>query len=146
MARRDVMASSSISMSFDRETVVLTLQNNRAEHEKIYKESVEGYRKKLKEALQKYHDVIDEKLLELSEKELPNPYVENPAGHLRVPGNSLKEYDTVLEMLELTEDETIILDQDQYNCYMKDNWYWMKEFLTTNSAYSVSAGAKLSSM
>jgi hypothetical protein len=146
MARRDAMASSSISMSFRKAEVIETLKKNRAEHEEIYNEAVEGYREKFIEALNETIKMVEEKRNELREKRLPSSYLESPINRLRSPSNSLKEYDTVLEMLELTPDETIVLDQDQYNCYMKDNWYWMKEFLTTNSAYSASAVMKLSTM
>ncbi|MHA2280269.1 MAG: hypothetical protein ACXAC5_05380 [Promethearchaeota archaeon] len=147
MARRDAMASSSISMSFKKEEVIATLKKNRAEHQEIYDEAVEGYRKKLVEALNETIEMVEEKRSELEEKRLPKPHLkEYPLSGLSVPGSSLKEYDTVLEMLSLTPDETIVLDQDQYNCYMKDNWYWMKDFLVSNSAYSVSAVKKLSTM
>lgn len=147
MARRDMMASSSISMSFDKATVVETLKKNRAEHETIYKEAVEGYRKAFEEAVLETQDTLVNKLSELKDKDLPSPHLKkHPLQTLTVPKNQLKEYDTVLEMLELTADDTIVLDQDQYNCYMKDNWYWMNDFLVSNSAYSATASLKLGSM
>lgn len=147
MARRDLMASSNISMSFDKETVVRTLQENRKEHEEIYNEAVEGYRKAFEEAIIDLQGVLADKLGELEKEKTPDSRLKRNSMHqLSVPTNSLKEYDTVLEMLELTPDDTIVLDQDQYNCYMKDNWYWMKEFLMSNSVYSMSAATKLSSM
>jgi hypothetical protein len=147
MARRDIMSSSTISMSFKKEEVIEILRENRAEHQKIYDEAIEGYRKKLVEALDKAIKMIEEKRDELEEKRLPKPHLKDwPLNGLNVPGNSLNEYDTVLEMLQLTPDETIVLDQDQYNCYMKDNWHWMKDFLMSNSAYSSSAVMKLSKM
>lgn len=147
MARRDMMASSSISMSFDKATVVKTLKENRAEHEKIYKEAVEGYRKAFEEAVDKTGKLLEAKLAELENEDTPSPHLKKqPLSELRVPKNQLKEYDTVLEMLDLTADDTIVLDQDQYNCYMKDNWYWMNEFLVANSTYSDTAMAKLRSM
>lgn len=141
------MASSSISMSFDKATVVETLKKNRAEHETIYNEAVEGYRKAFKEAVQETQSVLADKLGELKDEDLPSPRLnKHPLQSLSVPKNQLKEYDTVLEMLELTADDTIVLDQDQYNCYMKDNWYWMNDFLVSNSAYSATASLKLGSM
>lgn len=147
MARRDMMSSSTISMSFDKASVVETLKENRTEHEKIYNEAIAGYRNVLRNALDKVVELVSEKRDELEEKKAPSPRLKtDPLSSLAVPKNQLKEYDTVLEMLELTSDETIVLDQDQYNCYMKDNWYWMNDFLLSNSAYSASAGAKLSSM
>lgn len=147
MARRDAMVSSSISMSFIKAEVVNTLIKNRAEHEKIYNEAVVGYRKKFLEAIVEMKKMLDEKCNELENNELPNTRLKGyPLGELSVPNSSLDEYDTVLEMLKLTPDKTIVLNQDQYNCYMKDNWYWMKDFLTVNSVYSASAGLKLSSM
>jgi len=147
MARRDMMSSSTISMSFRKEEVIDTLKKNRAEHQKIYDEAIEGYRRALSDALWDMDSLIKAKLKELDEERVPKPSLKKyPLSNLREPGNSLKEYDTVLEMLNLTPDETIVLDQDQYNCYMKDNWYWMEDFLTQNSAYSASAVMKLSRM
>lgn len=141
------MASSSISMSFDKATVVETLKKNRAEHETIYTEAIEGYRAALREALQEVVSLVSEKQNELEEKKVPSPHLaKSPLSKLSVPKNQLKEYDTVLEMLELTADDTIVLDQDQYNCYMKDNWYWMNDFLISNSAYSATASSKLGAM
>lgn len=141
------MATSTISMNFSKEKVVNILKENRAEHELIYNEAVEGYRKKFREAVKETADLVEAKLGKLKEKTTPSGYLRDiPLHQLTVPTNSLEEYDTVLEMLELTTDEVIVLNHDQYNCYMKDNWYWMKEFLTSNSAYSASAITKLSSM
>jgi len=147
MARRDMMASSSISMSFSKATVVETLKKNREEHETIYNEAVEGYRKAFVEAVRETEGILADKLGELDKTKLPSPSLKkHPLQSLKVPKNQLKEYDTVLEMLELTSDDTIVLDQDQYNCYMKDNWYWMNEFLLNNSAYSATASSKLGAM
>lgn len=141
------MASSSISMSFDKQTVVDTLKKNKAEHETIYKEAVQGYRDALRGALVEVESLVVEKRNELDEKGTPSPHLSrSPLSKLTVPKNQLKEYDTVLEMLELTADDTIVLDQDQYNCYMKDNWYWMNDFLISNSAYSATASLKLGAM
>lgn len=147
MARRDAMVASSISMSFDKAEAIKILKENRAEHEKIYNEAVEGYRQALNDALWDMEIAIKAKLAELDTKRLPEPHLKKyPLSGLNIPGNSLNEYDTVLEMLALTTDEIIVLNQDQYSCYMKDNWYWMKEFLINNSAYSTMAAMKLNSM
>ena len=136
-----------ISMSFRKQEVINKLEKNRSEHEAIYNEAVEGYRVALKEALLKLNSLVSDKLGELKDIKLPKPSLkEYPLNKLHIPTNSLKGYDTVLEMLSLTPDETIVLDQNQYNCYMKDNWHWMEDFLINNSAYSVGATNKLNSM
>lgn len=141
------MASSNIKMSFEKSLVITTLQQNRAEHETIYKESVEGYREAFAVAVKKTQSLLADKMAELEDEKLPQPYLKRiPLSDLTTPKNCLNEYDTVLEMLELTPDDTIILDQDQYNCYMKDNWHWMSEFLLSNAKYSVGASAKLGRM
>ena len=143
MARRDFQASADITMSF-KQAVIETLTKNRDEHSRIYKQAVEGYRTALRDAVTDMRRLLDVKIDEMETQETPSPHLSsNPLAKLSVPKSHLDQYDTVIEMLRLTTDDTIMLNQDQYNCYMKDEWFWTKDFLVGNSQYSSLASLKL---
>lgn len=54
------------------------------------------------------------------------------------PTSFVENYDTVISMLELTEDETITLTYHEFQQYVEDKWSWRGAFEAVNSAYGVS--------
>ena len=119
-----------LKMNFPVKELIAKLKTNREEHAEIVTEAKKFYLTALAEELK-------EKLarLESGEKIKPN-------SKLPVPGDNLEEYDTAISMLEFTTDKQIELTQDQYHCYVEDEWEWQKNFLETAANYSQAAREK----
>lgn len=47
-----------------------------------------------------------------------------------------ENYDRVIAMLEWSTDETIDLDQNEFEQYVRDNWLWKQAFNITASLYN----------
>lgn len=124
-----MMARGGLTMNFKVAEVVKTLRKNREEHAKIVDEAVKGFREKLRAE-------FASKLQELDAGKLPN----TSSRHSR-PQSYLTEYDSAIQMLEMTTDETLELDQSAFQCYVQNKWAWMSGFLTSNSMYSGTAAA-----
>ncbi len=128
-----MMARGGLTMNFKVAEVLNTLRKNRAEHAKIVEEAVRGYREKFRaELVGKLHDLDSDRLPDTHSK-------------LSKPQSYLTEYDSAIQMLEMTTDETLELDQSAFQCYVQNKWSWMSGFLSTNSLYSGSAAAAVGS-
>lgn len=51
------------------------------------------------------------------------------------------EYDEVIEMMEVSVDETINLDAESYKAYYKNEWPWTRSFLESAALYKSMLGA-----
>jgi hypothetical protein len=107
------------------------ISKNRDEHNKIFLEAMAGYTSKVKGDLQAYLERI-----ERGEVIRVQIYYPEPENHTR-------DYDRILKMLDLTTEKSIELSEKQFESYVLDDWAWKRAFLTSNSAYSVTA-ARLS--
>lgn len=99
---------------------------NRESHIKAYEESMVGYREALKGEL-------EAKLVELSEGDLP----EGPS-YLDVPFTKEKEYDRIIDMLNMSIENTLIIDSTDFDRYVRDNWSWSTSFASNSSIYTTS--------
>jgi hypothetical protein len=117
------------SLKFDKLFVSTRLKENRASHELVYKEAVEGYQKKAIEFLKN-------KLEEIQKTPTVNIYAS-----LHVPSNHLKEYDRAILMVDQSLDLVVELSEEDYSKYIQDNWSWTREFYDSNSSYSSTAAA-----
>lgn len=121
-----------IKMTFEKQEVIRKLRENLAEHRNIFEEAVEGYRK---EALEQLNDAVKR----LREGEGPVQV----KVYLTAPENHEGDYKAVLSMLETSTDAEVVFDDDQYRCYMLDEWDWQRHFLSSTAAYSMTATEKL---
>lgn len=114
------------------------IKANRIKHIEEYDKSVEGYKIEAKErveaALKDLQDRIDK---------LKAGQQINLAGivfNLQVPENHTADYDQVIEMLEMSVDEELKIQSDEFACYVMDRWDWKDRFTLTNRAYLAKAG------
>lgn len=56
------------------------------------------------------------------------------------PQNRENDYLDVIEMLEVSVDETIQLDREAYKAYYKNEWSWSRNFLEAAASYKSFAG------
>jgi len=114
------------------------LADNRAQHERIYKESLAGYlrqaEKKLREATTKVAGYLAQ--IEAGE------HIPLHSIHfgLEKPEHHLEAYDTVIQMLKHTTDEELELGPDEYRMLVMDEWEWQRGFLMRNAVYSMTGG------
>ena len=111
----------------DKDDLLKKVQKNRDAHRGIFEEAVEGYRKRSVEILEEHIQKIKAGKLEEVHVRLPRP------------SDHTKDYDRVIEMLEMHEDTSIEIDEDHFASYVMDDWSWKNEFLATNSTYSATA-------
>jgi len=51
------------------------------------------------------------------------------------PPDHTEEYERAIQMLEMSVDETFTVDEQLFNCYVRDQWSWSRHFTTMSSAY-----------
>lgn len=110
----------------NRETLLETLKGNRDKHKQEYDEALAGWKTqaidKLEENLEKFRNE------DFSEV--------NPLAYLPKPQMHLRDYDLAIRMLEMSVDENIEIEQDDFNRYVMDEWAWKAGFATTYSNYT----------
>ena len=113
----------------DRQKLIEILNTNRANHNAIFQEAVEGYRAKAIEKLNQYID-------EVKEGKIVRSY-----WHMPEPEDHTEEYDRVIGLLEMATDKQVKMSDVEYQSYVLDNWSWKKAFIASNSYYSSTAKA-----
>lgn len=100
---------------------------NRDNHKNIVAEALEGYRK----------DVITE---------LERALAAAKAGkrlqrfiQFDQPIDQTREYDRTIRLLEMDTRDEIDLTEQEFACYVMDQWQWRQQFLVGNSKYSSTA-------
>lgn len=119
-----------MKLKFKKDQILKKLIENKKEHTEIVKEAQEGFREKISE-------ILEDALRRVKAGESFNPY--GLFGNLRMPENHVDDYDRHIEMLEMCNDEEIEMDENQFQCYIRNNWSWMQNFLLSNCTYSKTA-------
>jgi len=106
------------------------LEQNRTEHQKIFEEAIVGYRDEAIRQLESHIERIkaNSKVVRIS------VYVTPPEDHT-------DDYDAAIEMLKWATGTDIELDEASFRHFVLNDWEWTRSFLSTNSAYSMSARA-----
>jgi hypothetical protein len=109
-----------------REELLTKVRTNREAHQSLFLKAQEGYRKLVIEELD--HMLADAKAGLVIRRSVT----------LTEPSNHLKDYDRVITMLEMSVEDTITLDAQDFDRYVMDNWDWSRFALATNTAYAAS--------
>jgi len=112
------------NLSFDKAQLLEIIKKNREQHRAIFEEAYDGFYKALVAQLDKMKEAA------LAKKKV-SLYV-----GLTEPVDMTSEYDEVIQMLELTTDNEVVLDQRQFKNYILDEWNWKGQFITSNSLYA----------
>lgn len=126
-----------------KDELLATVKANHAAHVKAFGEAFAGYRveagelleKKLGEATAAFKALADD----VRSAEKPVPLAVNVQVihfNLKVPVSHAKDYEQVIRMLEMSTDETVTLESDEFACYVMDDWGWKQEFLGMAETYS----------
>lgn len=113
------------------EELVTRVSANREEHAKLYAQAIKGYRQ---QAWDWFHE---QALLAADETAEFQTYFpgERPEDHTN-------DYDVVLDMLAMSEDQEVTLSATDFRKYVRDEWQWKQAFLT-NSAHYLGENAQM---
>ena len=107
-----------------REELLAKVRSNRDAHRTLFLKAQEGYSKLVIEELDRMlQDAKDGLSIRRSVT-------------LTEPSNHLKDYDRVVTMLEMSVDDTITLDAQDFDRCVMDSWDWSRFALATNTAYA----------
>lgn len=114
------------SIKVDKAKLLDKLRENRAKHSDQFTKAAAGYRAKVIE-------VLEERLTEARSGKSPNLQF-----YLPLPIDQTKAYDRVIGMLEMSLDDVIELEEQEYQKYVMDEWSWSAQATTTNTMYTTS--------
>jgi hypothetical protein len=100
------------------------LRKNREAHRDIFEKACVGYRKVAVEELER----------SLADARAGRKIRQNLA--LIEPMDQTKDYDRAIRMLEMSIEDTIELDEQQFAQYVQDDWRWKEQFTASNSRYT----------
>lgn len=118
------------SVNVSRLALLDALVKNLETHKTQYQEAIADYKTKLRLDA---NELVESLEKDLSEKDLKKLRIEfNP------PSDHSKEYTDAIEMLEMSVDDTIQLDEQSFKAFIKNQWLWsdsFNEFLTSTKSY-----------
>lgn len=111
------------SVKVNRQTLRERVQANRDKHQSLYKEAFEGFRHACIAAL-------ESNLAAFQKGSARRIYIsETP------PEDHTADYDVVLQMLEMSTEETVSLSDDACRKYVLDKWDWKRNWAMSNAKY-----------
>jgi hypothetical protein len=109
-----------------KEELLEKLKYNRGQHVQMFLDSMEGYREQVVEACE-----------ELLKQARGNKDVTlGNLSSLRKPRNHEKDYNLAVQMLTMSVDDEIMLEQEEFDNLVMDAWDWSQEFSSSNMMYS----------
>jgi hypothetical protein len=136
--------------------LISRLVENKARHDALFDLAVSGYWDTAKDKLQEKRAKLDDAIVNLKEdasiqfgrleKRLEKK--ETLPGHMTVvglkwdtvlglvyPENHTKDYERAIRMMEASIFSEVRLSQQEFDCYVLNNWEWRERFLASNSTY-----------
>jgi hypothetical protein len=110
-----------------RDELLEQMRLNRADHRQMFEQAMEGYKVKAVELLMEHIDRIKANVPEKVVVSLPFP--EDHTG----------DYDRVIVQLEWSLDDTLELNEQEFNSYVRDQWGWQQGFTQTWATYTSSS-------
>ncbi len=103
----------------------------------------------LKSNMQKHKEIVEEALVkyrEMAVAELDQALADARAGKriwrrltLIEPVDQTREYQKAIRQVQMSAEETITLEDREFECLILDQWSWKAQFLLANSGYSAKA-------
>ena len=113
--------------------LLTTLETNKAKHRQIFEEACDGYQKAVIQEL--------EKQLKRAKEGIRRSMIVN----IPAPIDQTKEYDRAIAMLKMSVDTEVLLSEQDFRCFVLDDWDWKQKFLTSSRDYPVRAASILES-
>ncbi len=141
--RRQTMGE--LKFSYKRTDLLARVEQNRDTHATAYMLAMEGYwvaiaeraTETAKAAKSLAKKAQDEAVTWKDAKKPSDPSLALPSPSiLPRPEDHRGDYDRVIDMLKLAQDESIELDEEQFAMYVRDEWEWKANFTATSMSYS----------
>lgn len=107
-----------------RAELLAKLEANRESHRALFLKAQEGYRRIV-------IDELDKSLKDAREGRALRVFI-----NLQAPQDHTGDYDTVIEMLRMSVDDVIEIEQLHFQCYVLDKWTWAAQANFLNSTYA----------
>lgn len=102
---------------------------NREKHMTEWADAVRGWTTETAERLAEealiFQDAVDNNF----------PLCIELSGFERKPVDHIKEYDRLIKMIELTDEEHIELNEHEFDQYVNDEWAWKQDFTLSTQKY-----------
>jgi hypothetical protein len=98
------------------------IEKNRKAHIDQWQAAIQAYRNRL-------YDILNDMMSRLNNGEAVRPHID-----LRKPEDHVKDYDNVIEMLGMSQEENMELSYSQFKKFVKDEWDWSNGFHVLNSS------------
>jgi hypothetical protein len=100
------------------------LKSNLELHKKEYTEASSGFKNHMIKELEKYL------------KKAMSGDFSTTSIHFEEPKSHIKDYEMMIEMLEMSVDEEVKVTVEQFRRYVKDEWDWTKQFKSLHTSYT----------
>ena len=101
------------------------VRENREKHKDTFERATEAYRTRMEKHLEQMLDDVRHR---------------RPVGHMinmPVPEDHTLDYDRVIKMLEMAVDDEFVIHEQDFNCYVMDQWAWSAAWGTSTASYVV---------
>lgn len=105
------------TMTYSKTNLLARITANRDLHRQVFEEAVEGYRQTMIQDL-------ENQIKELTAGTLPRIRF---VGR-EIPEDHTADYNTVIDMLEFSSDDTVSLSQAEFRQFVRDEWAWKGKF------------------
>lgn len=128
--QQDIVAYSNIEHTMkqirvEKKKLLTILQKNRAEHREMFLAAQTAFRETAIKAL--------DAQLEAARKGKPFEFAHFI--QFRAPEDHTKDYDRSIQMLEMSVEETITIDEREFQNYVQDIWNWSQEWASNSLRY-----------
>lgn len=106
------------------------LKSNRELHTTEAVEARSGYYSKVVHELEKLLDKAKKVAIDGDGTEKVDTYVD-----LSFPQDHTKDYNMIIDVLEMTNAETVKLTLGEFDKYVRDNWEWTETFKMSSALY-----------
>jgi hypothetical protein len=108
---------------------------NREQLEQKVQENRNAHRAVFEDAQKNYRDLVIEELDKMLADARSGRKIIR-AVLLPEPEDHTEDYDRVLAMLDMSVDEVIELEEEDFKCYVLDQWGWQRSFASNTMRYS----------
>lgn len=117
-----------IAITVDKDALLGILKDNRGNHGAAFRKAWDGYTKLVREELEGM-------LAAIKDNKPVRRFLNNVP-----PEDHTNDYDDVIDMLQMSINNTVDLTQPQFRQYVKDDWGWKQTWEASNTAYIAASG------
>lgn len=112
------------SVKVKRSELLTRIKANRDAHRDLFLKAQEGYREAMIEELDRM----------LKDAQSGKPIRRSVS--MMEPQDHTKDYDRVIDMLEMSQDDIVEIQEHEFDQYVRDNWAWKALADSTNAMYA----------